>query len=105
MVAFSSLVAFGVSGAAALQAGPLALQGSSRGAVVTMQTGGSIKEVGDMSMSPEAGNYGRLSDKLKAADLERRMEEEAVQMREEAMQRALPHPGVPGSDARRDPEE
>ena len=43
---------------------------------------------GDNSLSPEAGNYGRLSDKLKEADLERRMEEEAIAMREEAVQRA-----------------
>jgi len=43
---------------------------------------------GDNSLSPEASNYGRLSDKLKEADLERRMEEEAVAMREEAVQRA-----------------
>merc|ERR1719478_761773 len=34
------------------------------------------------------GNFRRLTDKLAEADLERRMEEEAVTMREEALQRA-----------------
>ena len=53
---------------------------------VTMEAGGLMP--GDNSLSPEAGNYGRLSDKLKIADVERRMETEAVAMREEAVQRA-----------------
>merc|ERR1740130_1290260 len=53
---------------------------------VTMCDGGLMP--GDNSLSPEAGNYGRLSDKLKIADVERRMETEAVAMREEAVQRA-----------------
>jgi probable Rubsico expression protein CbbX len=53
---------------------------------VTMCDGGLMP--GDNSLSPEAGNYGRLSDKLKAADIERRLETEAVAMREEAVQRA-----------------
>ena len=51
-----------------------------------MEAGGLMP--GDNSLSPEAGNYGRLSDKLKIADVERRMETEAVAMREEAVQRA-----------------
>mmetsp|Transcript_25104 Transcript_25104/g.50990 ORF Transcript_25104/g.50990 Transcript_25104/m.50990 type:complete len:401 (-) Transcript_25104:207-1409(-) len=86
MVAFSSLVALSGS-AMALQAGvaPLRAPTCSRSEQVFMQ--GSLMP-GDNSMSPEAGNYGRLSDKLKAADIERRLEEEAVQMREEAVQRA-----------------
>ena len=40
----------------------------------------------DYSDSPEAGNYGRLSDKLKAADIERRLEEEEIYKRENAAQ-------------------
>merc|ERR1719446_1199907 len=39
-------------------------------------------------MAPEAGNYRRLSDALQDADIERRLEEDAVRMREEAMERA-----------------
>ncbi len=50
--------------------------------------GGTIKEVGDMSLDPGAANFGRLSDKLKAADVERRLEEDAVRAREEAADRA-----------------
>jgi probable Rubsico expression protein CbbX len=86
MAAISSIVALSGS-ALGLQAGvaPVRAPVSSQGAAVFMQQ--SLMP-GDNSMSPEAGNYGRLSDKLKEADLERRMEEEAVQMREEAMMRA-----------------
>jgi len=43
---------------------------------------------GSNSLDPGAGNYGRLSDKLKEADIERRLETEAVAMREEAVERA-----------------
>jgi len=39
-------------------------------------------------MDPGASNYGRLSDKLKEADIEERMEKEAALMRQEEMQRA-----------------
>merc|ERR1719446_1656558 len=39
-------------------------------------------------MAPEAGNYRRLSDALQDADIERRLEEDAVRMREEAKERA-----------------
>ena len=38
----------------------------------------------DMSQDPAAGNYKRLSEKLKEADLERRLEEEEIQKRENA---------------------
>merc|ERR1719310_1317476 len=37
-----------------------------------------------MSQDPAAGNYKRLSEKLKEADLERRLEEEEIQKRENA---------------------
>jgi len=39
---------------------------------------------GDNSADPGAGNYGRLSDKLKEADLERRLEQEEIEKRENA---------------------
>jgi len=57
-------------------------------AAVSMQvspaTPDTIKGPGDNSMSPEAGNYRRLSDKLKEADIERRLEQEAIEARENA---------------------
>jgi len=88
MVAFSSLVAVtGLQFASALQTVPIVSQ--PRAMSARMQQGGnSITEVGDMSMAPEAGNYRRLSDALQDADIERRLEEDAVRMREEAMERA-----------------
>merc|ERR1719453_1516784 len=46
--------------------------------------GGEGLKPGDNSLSPEAGNYGRLSDKLKEADVERRLEEEEIMKREHA---------------------
>lgn len=74
-----------VASAAALQFAPLPVpQGVAR-AAVSMQ---SITEVGDMSKDPGAGNYRRLSDKLKEADVERRKEEEAINAREQAADRA-----------------
>merc|ERR1719235_2435000 len=39
-----------------------------------------------MSQDPAAGNYKRLSEKLKEADLERRLEEEEIQKRENAIE-------------------
>ena len=73
----------------ALQAGVAPLRPAVHPMQVAMSGGppGTLMP-GDNSLSPEAGNYGRLSDKLKEADLERRMEEEAIAMREEAVQRA-----------------
>ena len=73
----------------ALQAGVAPLRPAVNPMQVAMSGGppGTLMP-GDNSLSPEAGNYGRLSDKLKEADLERRMEEEAIAMREEAVQRA-----------------
>ena len=47
------------------------------------QKKGSITE-SDNSLDPGAGNYRRLSDKLKEANVERRMEEEAIIARENA---------------------
>jgi len=84
-MAISSIVALSGS-AVALQAGlaPLRAPTCVRATAPFMQS----LMPGDNSLSPEAGNYGRLSDKLKEADLERRLENEAVEMREQAMQRA-----------------
>jgi hypothetical protein len=70
----------------ALQAGVVPLRAAAHPMQVTMCDKGLMP--GDNSLSPEASNYGRLSDKLKAADIERRLETEAVAMREEAVQRA-----------------
>merc|ERR1719182_563224 len=87
-MAISSLLALSGS-AVALQAGVAPLRPAVHPMQVAMSGGapGTLMP-GDNSLSPEAGNYGRLSDKLKEADLERRMEEEAIAMREEAVQRA-----------------
>jgi len=79
-----SLSAAVVASAAALQTPAVPTAGPTR-AAVQMNT---IKEVGDMSLDPAAGNYRRLSDALKAADVERRLEEDAIRAREEAAQRA-----------------
>ena len=49
----------------------------------SMMPGDGIRE-SDNSLSPENGNYGRLSDKLKEADIERRLEEEEIFKRENA---------------------
>ena len=56
---------------------------------VRMQTGsGPGLQAGDNSADPGAGNYGRLSDKLKEADIERRLESEEIMKRENAVQLA-----------------
>jgi len=90
MVAFSSLAFAAIVPAAyALQGGALA-PGASR-AAVRMQAPApqnTIKGPGDNSASPEAGNYGRLSDKLKEADIERRLEQEEIMKRENAVRLA-----------------
>jgi len=72
-------------------AGPLGLQraGAQTSAQqVCMQERDLTKMTNDYSSSPEAGNYKRLSDRLKDADLERRLEEEEIMKREQAAQLA-----------------
>ena len=49
----------------------------------SLMGGGGIRE-SDNSNDPGAGNYGRLSDKLKEADVERRLEQEEIDKRENA---------------------
>jgi len=90
MVAFSSLFAF-----AALAPSALALHhavmtpGSAARAAVHMQTGdGPGLMPGDNSLDPGAGNFRRLSDKLKEADIERRLESEEIEKRENAVRLA-----------------
>merc|ERR1719163_2292341 len=41
-------------------------------------------QAGDNSADPGASNFGRLSDKLKEADIERRLEQEEIEKRENA---------------------
>merc|ERR1719183_2553816 len=74
-------------------AGPLGLQRTGSQHVCMQSTDpnqvkGSLAAPTDYSGAPEAGNYRRLSDALKDADIERRLEEEAIAAREEAIQRA-----------------
>jgi len=95
MVAFSSLTALGMllPGAAGLLPGfsglqtGLSVNGLSR-ASVSMQMGdkptNSLKGPSDNSADPGAANYGRLSDRLKTADIERRLEQEEIEKRENA---------------------
>jgi len=89
MVAFSSLIA----GAALSLHAPAALNmhsAAANRAAVRMQLNPAIQTSGnlDNTNSPEAGNYGRLSDKLKVADVERRIEEEEIMKRENAVKLA-----------------
>jgi len=91
-VAFSSLVAFGAVAlpvAQGLQVLPMQATGPAR-AAIQMQNGGAFGKdyQPDNSLSGESGNFRKLSDKLKEADIERRMQDEAATMREEAVQRA-----------------
>jgi len=91
MVAFSSLFAFAALAPSALGYGIAAPAAhaavATRAAAVRMQTGdGPGLMPGSNDMDPGAGNYGRLSDKLKEADLERRLEEEEIRKRENAAQ-------------------
>lgn len=46
---------------------------------------GSLKGPAETKGDPNMANYGRLSDKLKDADIERRIEEEEIQKRENAV--------------------
>jgi len=88
MVAFSSLFTFAAlaPSALALHYAPGVAPGSAaRGAVVRMQTGsGPTLMPGDNSLDPGAGNFGRLSAKLQEADIERRLEQEEIEKRENA---------------------
>ena len=58
-------------------------------AAISMQAGteGGIQTTGEGNAA-EAGNYRRLSDALEEADVERRLELEAIAAREEAVERA-----------------
>merc|ERR1719456_1920976 len=71
-------------------AGQYALVHTNARAAVTMQgpddtrdPGGTLMP-GDNSLDPAAGNFRRLSDKLKEADIERRLEQEQIDARENA---------------------
>jgi len=91
MVAFSSLALASFVGSAAAFAPGMMPAGFSQRAAVVMQVDGAslmpgagLQATDDNSASPEAGNYGRLSDKLKEADIERRLEQEEIDKRENA---------------------
>merc|ERR1719183_3050937 len=89
MVAFSSLALAALAPTAfALHAGPVAVPKNavSRVSALSMQMPGeaSIAGPGDMSSDPAAGNFRRLSDALKDADIERRLEQEEIEKRENA---------------------
>jgi probable Rubsico expression protein CbbX len=95
-VAFSSLI---VGGALSLHApAALNLQGMQRMSALRMKApidgrgpGSGITEGvsadSKSSLDPAKGNYRRLSDALKTSDLERRLEEDAIAMREDALRR------------------
>ena len=90
-MAHSTLFSFGVLvQQAAAYGGIVAPHGAAR-AAVRMQAGGGggfgADYVPDNSADTGA-NYGRLSDKLKEADIERRLEEEEIYARENAAQLA-----------------
>jgi len=91
MVAFSSLVAASFLPAVLGYGAPLAAQPRAARAAVAMQVDGAslmggsgLQQTEDYSGSPEGGNYRRLSDALKDADIERRLEEEEIYKRENA---------------------
>ena len=86
-VAFSSLAfAALVPAAYSLQGGGMSPPGYRVG--VRMQQAppptNSLRGPGDNSLDPAAGNFRKLSDKLKEADVERRLEQEAIDARENA---------------------
>jgi len=86
MVAFSSLVVSSL--AYSITTPAFAPPAATRAVAVMQMPDGPGLQIGsegpDMSQDPAAGNYKRLSEKLKEADLERRLEEEEIQKRENA---------------------
>jgi len=88
MVAFSSLFSFAALAPAALAlqaSSPMAAGAAARSAVRMQATGtGPTLMPGDNSLDPGAGNFRKLSDKLKEADVERRLEQEEIDARENA---------------------
>ena len=88
-----SIVASSFVAAAALQSGPTLLRAPDAlmRPAISMQigtSGGASLMPGDSSADPGAANYGRLSSKLEEADVERRLEQEAIDAREQAAERA-----------------
>ncbi len=88
-----SIVASSFVTAAALQSGPTLLRAPDAlmRPAISMQigtSGGASLMPGDNSDDPGAANYGRLSSKLAAADVARRLEQEAIDAREQAAERA-----------------
>jgi len=88
-----SIVASSFVAAAALQSGPTLLRAPDAlmRPAISMQigtSGGASLMPGDNSDDPGAANYGRLSSKLEEADVERRLEQEAIDAREQAAERA-----------------
>ena len=73
----------------ALNGAPLRVTPMRGSAAISMQAGteGGIQTTGEGNAA-EAGNYRRLSDALEEADVERRIELEAIAAREEAVERA-----------------
>ena len=73
----------------ALNGAPLRVTPMRGSAAISMQAGteGGIQTTGEGNAA-EAGNYRRLSDALEEADVERRLELEAIAAREEAVERA-----------------
>ncbi len=88
-----SIVASSFVAAAALQSGPTLLRAPDAlmRPAISMQigtSGGASLMPGDNSDDPGAANYGRLSSKLEEADVERHLEQEAIDAREQAAERA-----------------
>ena len=88
-----SIVASSFVAAAALQSGPTLLRAPDAlmRPAISMQigtSGGASLMPGDNADDPGAANYGRLSSKLEEADVERRLEQEAIEAREQAAERA-----------------
>jgi len=95
MVAFSSLLCASFAGSALAYAPGMMPAGMASRAKIAMQVDGASLMPGkglqyndDYSTAPESGNYGRLSDKLKEADIERRLEQDEIDKRENAAQYA-----------------
>uniref|UniRef100_A0A7S2IY60 AAA+ ATPase domain-containing protein n=1 Tax=Haptolina brevifila TaxID=156173 RepID=A0A7S2IY60_9EUKA len=89
MVAFSSLFTFAALAPAALALHtPIMPSAAARATVISMQQPGTTLMPGDNSLDPAAGNFRRLSDALKDADIERRLEQEEIEKRENAAKMA-----------------